>query len=92
MPTIGDFTTASSMSTRRGRRDRRAAADDRRGRGAPAARRGTARRPRPATAATTRAGGVLADLQPQALVFDFEFGELVLAHEIENLFELVEVH
>ena len=32
---------------------------------------------------------VLANLQPQAVMLDFEFGELVLAHEIENLFDLV---
>ncbi len=38
------------------------------------------------------AGRVLADLQPQSLVFDFEFRELVLTDELENLFQLVEVH
>jgi hypothetical protein len=32
---------------------------------------------------------VFANLQPQAVMFDFEFGELVLAHEVENLLDLV---
>ncbi len=36
--------------------------------------------------------GVLADLQPQPVVLDFEFRELVLAHEVEDLLQLVEVH
>ncbi len=40
-----------------------------------------------------RAGhGILANLEAQALVFDFELRQLVLAHEVENLLQLVEVH
>jgi hypothetical protein len=32
---------------------------------------------------------ILADLQPQPVVLDFEFRQLVLAHEVEDLFDLV---
>ena len=32
------------------------------------------------------------DLQPQPVFFDFEFRQLVLAHEVENLLQFVEVH
>ena len=38
------------------------------------------------------ASGVLPDFQPEAALFDFELCQVVLAHEIENLFELVEIH
>ena len=34
---------------------------------------------------------VFANLQPQAIMLDFEFGELVLAHEIEDLLQLLDV-
>ena len=37
------------------------------------------------------AGGILAHLQPQSLVLDFEFGQLVLAHEIEDLLQLLDI-
>jgi len=32
------------------------------------------------------------DLQPKTFVFDFEFRQLVLAHEIQKLFQLVQIH
>ena len=37
------------------------------------------------------AGCVLAHLQPQSLVLDLELGQLVLAHEIEDLLQLLEL-
>jgi hypothetical protein len=36
-----------------------------------------------------RAVAVLSDLQPKPVVLDFEFRQLVLAHEVEDLFDLV---
>ena len=33
--------------------------------------------------------GFFADLEPEPVVFDFEFRQLVLAHEVEDLFDLV---
>ena len=36
-----------------------------------------------------RSVGVLAHLQPQPVVLDLELGKLVLAHEVENLFDLL---
>jgi hypothetical protein len=33
--------------------------------------------------------GVLADLEPQPLVLDFEFRQLVLAHEVQDVSNLV---
>jgi hypothetical protein len=33
--------------------------------------------------------GVFADLEPQPFVFDFEFRQLVLTHEVEDLSDLV---
>ena len=38
------------------------------------------------------AGGVLANLQPEPFVFDFEFRKFVLAHERKNLFDVVDIH
>ena len=34
----------------------------------------------------------LPDPQPKALVLDFEFGKLVLAHEIQYEFQLLNIH
>jgi hypothetical protein len=36
-----------------------------------------------------RTDGVLADLQPQPFLFDFELGELVRTDKVEDLFELI---
>jgi hypothetical protein len=35
-----------------------------------------------------RAVRVFPDLEPQAVVLDFELRQVVLAHEVENLFDL----
>ena len=88
MPTIGDFTTASSMSTS----------------AAPAATAigeadagttdtaGAARATGGAPDGDQRTGAVLADLEAKTVLFHFELGQLVLAHEFENLLQLVEIH
>ncbi len=39
-----------------------------------------------------RAVGVFAHLQPEPFVLDFELGQLVLAHQVQNLPNLAEVH
>ena len=37
------------------------------------------------------AGRILPDLEAQPLLFDLELGQLVLAHEVENLLQLIQV-
>ena len=37
-------------------------------------------------------GLVFPDLEPESVLFDFELGEFVLAHEVENMFQLIEIH
>jgi len=37
-------------------------------------------------------GGIFPDFQPEAIMFDLEFRELVLTDQVENLLELIQVH
>ena len=38
------------------------------------------------------AGHILTHLQAESALFHFELRQLMLTHEVENLFELVEIH
>jgi hypothetical protein len=94
VPTIGDFTTASSISSPPVSAAAAASGvgNDRIQRWRSGSVNGWDRGGRRGHRRDGRCDTVFADFQPEAFVFDFEFREVVLSHEVEQFFDVVEVH